>query len=100
MSTAAAAVLAAAAPTLANAAAYNFNAGWKMTFGDYVGAEAPNYVDGAWKGVTLPKAFNEDEAFKKDIKDLTTGISWYRKAFTVPAVPAGGKVYLEFEGVR
>ncbi|HEX8356253.1 MAG TPA: DUF4982 domain-containing protein, partial [Segetibacter sp.] len=45
-------------------------------------------------------AWNEDEAFKKDIADLSTNISWYRKHFKVPASAKGQKVFLEFEGIR
>jgi len=78
----------------------NFNPGWKLFVGDPAGAEAPGFDDSAWKPVTLPRAWNEDDAFKKDIKDHSTGIAWYRKAFTLPAGTAGRKVFLEFEGVR
>ena len=81
-------------------AAYNFNPGWKLVVGDPAGAEAPDFDDAAWKPVTLPHAWNEDDAFKKDIKDLSTGIAWYRKSFKLPAAAAGQKVFLEFEGVR
>lgn len=79
---------------------YNFNPGWKLQVGDPVGAEAPGFDDAGWKAITLPHAWNEDDAFKKDIKDLTTGIAWYRKHFKLPAGAAGRKVFLEFEGIR
>lgn len=81
-------------------ATYNFNPGWKLAVGDPAGAEAPGFDDAAWKPVTLPHAWNEDDAFKKDIKDHTTGIAWYRKSFQLPAGSKGRKVFLEFEGVR
>ncbi|WP_324675006.1 glycoside hydrolase family 2 protein [Hymenobacter sp. GOD-10R] len=79
---------------------YNFNPGWRVYVGDAAGAEAPSFDDAKWKPVTLPWAWNEDEAFKKDIKDLSTGIAWYRKHFRLPKADAGKKVFLEFEGVR
>lgn len=79
---------------------YNFNSGWKLLVGDPAGAETPNFDDANWKDVTLPRAWNEDDAFKKDIKDLSTGIAWYRKRFKLPAESAGKKVFLEFEGIR
>ncbi|HEX2854544.1 MAG TPA: DUF4982 domain-containing protein [Opitutaceae bacterium] len=79
---------------------YDFNPGWKLVVGDPAGAEATQFDDAAWKAVTLPHAWNEDDAFKKDIKDHTTGIAWYRKAFKLPPGAAGKKVFLEFEGVR
>ncbi len=79
---------------------FNFNPGWRLFVGDPAGAEAPGFDDAAWKPVTLPRAWNEDDAFKKDIKDLSTGIAWYRKSFKLPVNAAGRKVFLEFEGVR
>ncbi|MFD1258602.1 DUF4982 domain-containing protein [Mucilaginibacter terrae] len=81
-------------------AKYNFNIGWKLLSGDTTGAEKPEFNDAAWKSVTLPHAFNEDDAFSKDIHDLGVGISWYRKKFRVPAGSAGKKLFLEFEGIR
>jgi beta-galactosidase len=80
--------------------ALNFNPGWRLWVGDPAGAEAPDFDDSAWKPVTLPHAWNEDDAFKKDIKDHSTGIAWYRKHFRLPPGSAGRKVFLEFEGVR
>jgi beta-galactosidase len=80
-----------------------FNDGWRMAVGDLAGAERVDFDDAAWKPVTLPRAFNEDEAFKVDIHDLKSGITWYRKRFVLPTDtgPAvGGKAFLEFEGVR
>ncbi|HEX8426887.1 sugar-binding domain-containing protein [Hymenobacter sp.] len=79
---------------------YNFNPAWKVYVGEINGAEAPAFDDKRWKTVTLPWAWNEDDAFKKDIKDLSTGIAWYRKHFRLPAKDAGKKVLVEFEGVR
>jgi beta-galactosidase len=79
---------------------YNFNPDWLVRVGDAPGAEAPGFNDSQWGRHTLPWAWNEDEAFKKDIKDLSTNIAWYRKHFKLPKADAGKKVFLEFEGVR
>src|SRR5215211_427729 len=79
---------------------YNFNSGWKVKVADEAGAEAPAFNDAAWKPVTLPWAWNEDQAFKKDIVDHSTGIAWYRKHFKLPATVKGQKIFLEFEGIR
>lgn len=79
---------------------YNFNSDWKLKVGDIVQAEAMDYSDAEWKSVTLPHAFNEDEAFKLNIKDLTDTIVWYRKHFRLPADAKGRKVFIEFEGAR
>lgn len=79
---------------------YNFNSDWKLKVGDIVQAEEMDYSDAEWKSVTLPHAFNEDEAFKLNIKDLTDTIVWYRKHFRLPADAKGRKVFIEFEGAR
>jgi len=79
---------------------YNFNSDWKLKVGDIVQAEEMDYSDAEWKSVTLPHAFNEDEAFKLNIKDLTDTIVWYRKYFRLPADAKGRKVFIEFEGAR
>ncbi|MBF9141107.1 glycoside hydrolase family 2 protein [Hymenobacter properus] len=89
-----------AAPPPAGRTKFNFNPGWKVQVGEKPGAEATAFDDAQWKSVTLPYAWNEDEAFRKDIKDLSTGVAWYRKHFRVPASAAGQKVFVEFEGVR
>src|SRR6185369_2730740 len=81
-------------------AKYNFNSGWKVFVGDPVGAKEAAFDDSGWKSVTTPYAWNEDDAFRKDIKDLSTGVAWYRKHFTLPADSKGRKVFLEFEGIR
>lgn len=86
--------------TTAQRTKYNFNPGWKLYIGDVPGAEAATFNDASWKDITLPHAWNEDDAFKKDIADLSTGIAWYRKHFSIPAIQSGQKIFLEFEGVR
>jgi hypothetical protein len=79
---------------------YNFNSSWKLHIGDIEGAEKINFDDSNWKVVTLPYAWNQEEAFAKDIKDLSTGIAWYRKSFVLPKNQEIYKVFLEFEGIR
>ncbi|MEJ5259566.1 MAG: sugar-binding domain-containing protein [Anaerohalosphaeraceae bacterium] len=79
---------------------YNFNPGWKVFVGDSADAQRPDFDDSHWKQVTLPYAWNQEEAFRKDIRDLSTGIAWYRKHFVLPEGTAGQKVFLEFQGVR
>ena len=68
--------------------------------GDVKEASTPTFNDGSWKAVTLPYAWNEDEAFRKDIVDHTDSIAWYRKRFKLPGAAKGQKVFLEFEGIR
>ena len=69
---------------------YNFNSDWQLHIGDATDA----------KTVTLPYAFNEDEAFKLNIAHLTDTIMWYRKSFKLPKNASDKKVFIEFEGVR
>ncbi|MCR5840810.1 MAG: DUF4982 domain-containing protein [Bacteroidales bacterium] len=79
---------------------YNFNAGWLLKVGDFPAAKAPGFNDKGWQQVTLPHAFNEDEAFRVDIHDLTDTVMWYRKHFVLPKETKGKKVFIEFEGAR
>jgi beta-galactosidase len=79
---------------------YNFNPGWRCFVGDPQGAESIAFDDSGWKSITLPQAWNEDEAFKKSIDSLSTGIAWYRKHFKVDQTTPLQKVFLEFEGIR
>ena len=79
---------------------YNFNSDWRLAVADPVDAAQAGFDDRAWKRVTLPRAWNEDDAFGKDIVDQATGVAWYRKRFTLPESARGQKVFLEFEGAR
>ena len=78
---------------------YNFNPGWKLFPGDQENAQTVGFDDTQWKSITLPHAWNEDEAFRKSIEQLSTGISWYRKHFKVDDSKEH-KIFLEFEGIR
>ena len=77
----------------------NFNGGWLLKVGDFQGAELANYKDAGWKQITLPRAFNEKEAFKVSIEHLSDTIMWYRKHFHIQEV-GDRKYFIEFEGVR
>lgn len=79
---------------------FSLNRDWRQHLGDLPDAATVRFDDTAWKSVTLPNAFNETEAFARDIKDFSTGIIWYRKRFTVPKGHPGSRALLEFEGVR
>ena len=105
----------------------NFNADWRLAVGDYAEASRPEFDDSQWQQVTLPYAFNGNEAFRKDIVDLTDTVCWYRKTFVLtengelrtesyvnqtsadPAYrsnhtsqfsPLSSKLFIEFEGAR
>ena len=68
---------------------YNFNPQWLLHVGDMHGAEKVKFPDKDWKKITLPRAFNEDEAFKVPIKEMTDTVAWYRKHFKLPKSAKG-----------
>ena len=72
----------------------NFNAGWLLKVGDIEGASNQTHNDKRWPHATLPYAFNGNEAYRKDIVDLTDTVVWYRKHFTMTDVK-GKKVIVE-----
>lgn len=80
----------------------NFNANWRLCVGDYPEAIQADFDDSRWQLVTLPYAFNGDEAFRKDIVNLTDTVCWYRKTFSLTShhSPLTSKYFIEFEGVR
>ncbi|MCB1130491.1 MAG: DUF4982 domain-containing protein [Verrucomicrobiae bacterium] len=88
------------APLAAGRTTWNFNGGWKLRVDDVKEAAKPDHDDTDWKSVTLPHAWNEDEAFRVSIEKLPTGIAWYRKSFTPPKEAADQRVFIEFEGFR
>ena len=65
-------------------ASFNFNPGWRLFIGDPTNAALPAFDDSDWKPVTLPRAWNEDSAFKVAIDQHPAGIAWYRKRFKLP----------------
>lgn len=82
-----------------NRVKYNFNSDWLLEVGDFPQAQQIDYQDATWHRVTLPRAFNEDEAFRIPCNELTDTIMWYRKHFNIDDIQ-GKKFFIEFEGVR
>lgn len=78
---------------------YNLNGSWRSSVGEHARAHEESFDDSAWSEVVLPHAFNEKEAFARDIRELSTGIIWYRKKIRLPPEDSS-KAMLEFEGVR
>lgn len=79
---------------------FNFNTQWLLKVGEVPNGAEITLNDNSWKKITLPRAFNEDEAFKVPIDSLSTSIVWYRKHFKLPKGTLGKKIFLEFEGIR
>jgi beta-galactosidase len=86
---------------------YNFNPGWKFALGETDGAEQPAFDDSGWAGVSLPHTWNETDTYRAFIShsggdqgEKMFGVGWYRKHFKLPAGAEGGKVFLQFDGLR
>ncbi len=85
---------------------FSFNAGWKFFKGDAAGAEQPDFDDSAWADVSTPHTWNDVDSYADFTshsggdRHAWTGIGWYRKHFKLPAEASGGKVFIEFEGLK
>ncbi len=87
---------------------YSFNYGWKFIRQDVTGAQAPTFDDSKWTDVSLPHTFNDVDQYVDWVGFATdtpvmrpySGLSWYRKHFTLDAGLQDRKIFLEFQGVR
>ena len=77
-----------------------FNADWRLQVGDFAEAAKTEFDDSQWQRVTLPYAFNGNEAFRKDIVNLMDTVCWYRKTFTLTEADTKGKVLTDHVWVR
>lgn len=73
----------------------DFNANWQLHY-----PQSARLYSGQVRTVTLPRAWNEDEAFRVGIAQLPTDTCRYTKNFHVPSEWRGKHVFIEFEGVR
>jgi beta-galactosidase len=93
-------------PPVSPRATYSFNPGWKFIRQHVPGAEQPDFDDSAWTAVSLPHTYNDVDSYADLIdhsggdRQAWSGITWYRKHFKLPASAKGGKVFLEFEGIK
>src|SRR3954452_13104060 len=90
---------------------YSFNADWRFLRAaqpddDIAGFEAPGFDDAKWSLVSTPHTFNDVDSFRQIIshsggdRGMYKGLAFYRKHFKLPASAKGGKVFIEFEGMR
>ena len=77
---------------------YNFNSEWLLYVGDTPEAKEVRFQDTDWKKVTLPRPFNEDEAFRLSIEQLTDTVMWYRKHFVCLPLARTKKSLLNLKG--
>jgi beta-galactosidase len=93
-------------PPASPRATFNFNPGWKFFKGDVTNAEQVAFDDSKWTDVSTPHTFNDVDSYQKIIshsggdRGAWSGVVWYRKHFKLPTSAKGGKVFLEFEGLK
>lgn len=82
-------------PCSAQRAKYNFNGAWQLHY-PMQSIEHP----GETRTVTLPRAWNEDYAYRVGIAQLPDDTCRYTKMFDVPTQWTGKRIFIEFEGAR
>ena len=93
-------------PPASPRAKFNFNPGWKFFKSDVTNAEQVAFDDSKWSEVSAPHTYNDTDSYTQIIshsggdRHAYAGIAWYRKHFKLPASAKGGKVFLEFEGLK
>ncbi|MGD1029577.1 MAG: glycoside hydrolase family 2 TIM barrel-domain containing protein [Opitutaceae bacterium] len=83
----------------------SMDAGWRFSRGDFAGAERAAFDDSSWRKLDVPHDWGIEGPF--DALNpaggagafLPTGVGWYRKHFTLPSIPAGSRIFVEFDGV-
>ena len=94
------------APPASPCATLNFNPGWKFIREEVTNAEKIDFDDSKWTMVSAPHTYNDTDSYTDFIshsggdRRAYAGIAWYRKHFKLPADAKGGKVFLEFEGLK
>ncbi len=84
----------------------SFNPGWKFFKGDITNASQVAFDDARWDDVSAPHTYNDTDSYTRFISHSGgdrypyAGIAWYRKHFKLPPGAQGGKVFLEFEGLK
>ena len=81
------------------------DADWRFLKGDAPGAENAGFDDAQWKLVAVPHDWSIEGPFDASNPTggaggfLPGGVGWYRKHFVLPAMAAGRRVLVEFDGV-
>ncbi|NLK41547.1 MAG: glycoside hydrolase family 2 protein [Planctomycetes bacterium] len=97
--------MASAEPSLEIRQVRSFDTGWRFLQADTNAAQEPNFDDGTWQTIDVPHdwsiagPFSPDAPAGGDGGFLPTGISWYRKTFTLPATWTDKLVFIEFDGI-
>jgi beta-galactosidase len=83
----------------------SFDPDWRFLKGNAAGAEKTEFNDSSWKTVDVPHDWSIEGPF--DEKNPTgagggyapSGVSWYRKHFTVSERDKSRRAFIEFDGV-
>ncbi len=93
-------------PPASPRATISFNRDWRFLRQDVPDAVKADFDDSAWERVSLPHTWNDVDSYRSLIshsggdRGAFAGIGWYRKHFKLPAPAKGGKVFIEFEGLK
>lgn len=80
--------------------------GWRFSFGENRGAEAPGFDDSSWVTVDVPHTWNRVGYYhdargpgsnRPETANKDQGIGWYRLGFATPTASRGKRVWLEFD---
>ncbi len=74
---------------------YNFNGNWQLSYPENARVDGKRQAS-----VTLPRAWNEDYAYRVGIAKLPDDTCRYIKTFDVPSEWRDKKLIIEFEGAR
>jgi beta-galactosidase len=83
----------------------NFDFDWQFLKGDAQNAEKNEFSDSTWRKLNLPHdwsiegPFDEKNPTRGQGGFLPSGVSWYRKHFTVSEKDKSKKFFIEFDGV-
>ncbi len=83
----------------------DFDSGWRFLKGDAAAAEQAVFDDASWQVVNVPHDWSIEGPFSSTNKTggsggfLPSGVSWYRKTFTLSSNDAAKSVWIEFDGV-
>lgn len=79
--------------------------GWQFFQGEAAGVEQVDFDAAAWQEVSIPHDWSIAGPFEQTAPTtgsggwLPSGVSWYRKQISLPAMADGQRVWVEFDGV-
>jgi beta-galactosidase len=85
---------------------YSMDPNWSFFLGDAEEAYKTNFNDKGWEKLNVPHDWSielpidENAPSKGSGGFAVTGIGWYRKTFTMPAMKQGQQVRIEFDGIH